>query len=76
MIYKGGNTFSIRTMLRICRISLKLQIDFEFFHENRIKNINADGNPDSNFHCVLGSAKKCFDAQILFDPFLKNISIC
>ena len=51
----------------------KTQLDFEFFLENRNKNINADVNPDLSFHCVLGSTKKSFDTQILLDPFEKDL---
>ena len=37
------------------------QLDFEFFLDNCYENVNTDGNPDLGFHCVLGSAEKCFD---------------
>jgi len=47
------------------------QLDFQFLLDNRHQNINADGNPDLSLHRVLGSAEKCFDSQILLDPFEK-----
>ena len=45
------------------------QLDFEFFLDNRYQNVNADSNPDLGLHSVLGIAKKCFDTQVLLDPF-------
>ncbi len=37
------------------------QLDFEFFLDNSYQNVDTDSNPDLSFHCVLGSAEKCFD---------------
>ena len=48
------------------------QLDFQFLLDNRYQNVNADGNPDLSLHCVLGVAKKCFDSQVLLDPFEKD----
>ena len=48
------------------------QLDFEFFLDNRYQNINADGNPDLSLHRVFGRAEKCFDSQVLLDPFEKD----
>ena len=48
------------------------QFDFEFFLDNRDQNVNADGNPDLSLHSVLGGAEKCFDTQVLLDPFEKD----
>ncbi len=48
------------------------QLDFEFFLDDRHKNVNADGNPDLSLHGVLGGAVKCFDSQVLLDPFEKD----
>ena len=48
------------------------QLDFEFFLDNRHKNINADGNPDLGLHSIDTCAEKCFDSQILLDPFEKD----
>ncbi len=45
------------------------QLDFQFLLDNRYQNVNADSNPDLSLHRVLGRAEKCFDTQILFDPF-------
>ena len=45
------------------------QLDFQFLLDNRYQNVNADGNPDLSLHRVLGCAKKCFDSQVLLDPF-------
>jgi len=45
------------------------QLDFQFLLDNRYQNVNADGNPDLSLHRVLGSAEKCFDTQVLLDPF-------
>ena len=49
--------------------SAQTQLDFEFLLDNRYKNVNADSNPYLGLHCVLGSAEKCFDTQVLLDPF-------
>jgi len=32
------------------------QLDFEFFLDDGDQNVNADGNPDLSFYCVLGRA--------------------
>jgi hypothetical protein len=48
------------------------QLDFEFLLDNRYQNVNADGNPDLSLHRVFGSTKKCFDSQVLLDPFEKD----
>ena|SRR3989304_7602183 len=48
------------------------QLDFQLLLDNRYQNVNADGNPDLSLHCVLGSAEKGFDSQILLDPFEKD----
>ena len=47
------------------------QLDFQFLLDNRYQNVNADSNPDLSLHRVLGSAEKCFDTQVLLDPFEK-----
>ena len=38
-------TLSKSTMLRICRISPKLQLDFEFFLDNCCENVNIESQP-------------------------------
>ena len=48
------------------------QLDFQFLLDNRYQNVNADGNPDLSLHCVFGRAEKCFDSQVLLDPFEKD----
>ena len=48
------------------------QLDFEFFLDNRCQNINDDSNPDLGFHSVDTGAEKCFDSQVLLDPFEKD----
>ena len=48
------------------------QFEVKFFLDYRHQNINAYSNPDLSFHCVLGRAQKCFDTQILLDPFEKD----
>jgi len=48
------------------------QLDFEFFLDSRYENVNTDGNPDLSLHRVFGNAEKCFDTQILLDPFEEN----
>ena len=48
------------------------QLDFESFLDNRYQNVNTDGNPDLSLHRILGSSEKCFDAQVLLDPFEEN----
>ena len=45
------------------------QFDFQLFLDNRHQDINADSNPDLSLHRVLGGAEKCFDSQVLLDPF-------
>src|SRR4030042_4783126 len=45
------------------------QSDSQLFLDNRHQNINADSNPDLSLHSVLGGAEKCFDSQVLLDPF-------
>jgi hypothetical protein len=45
------------------------QLSFKFFLDNRSQNVNPDGNPYLGLYCVLGSAEKCFDTQVLLDPF-------
>ena len=45
------------------------QLDFEFFLDNRVQHVNADGYPDLDFHSVDAGAEKCFDSQVLLDPF-------
>ena len=56
------------------------QLDFEFFLDNCYENVNpahppagggvnTDGNPDLSLHSVFGSAEKCFDTKMLFEPF-------
>src|SRR4030042_6902157 len=48
------------------------QLDFQFLLDNRHQNINADSNPDLRLHRILGCAEKCFDSQVLLDPFEKD----
>jgi hypothetical protein len=39
------------------------------------KQINAEGNPDLGQYGILRSSKKCFDLQVLFDPFEKELGL-
>ncbi len=48
------------------------QLYFQFLLDNCYQNVNAEGNPDLSFHCVFGRAEKCFDSQVLLDPFEKD----
>ncbi len=45
------------------------------FLGNGNQDVNADGNPDLSFHCIFGSAEERFDAQMLFDPFEKQLDL-
>ena len=46
-------------------------LDFQFLLDNCHKNINAYGYPDLSFHGIDTGAEKCFDSQLLLDPFEK-----
>ena len=37
--------------------------------------VNGDRYPDLRLHCVFGRAEKCFDPQVLFDPFEEKFNL-
>ena len=45
-----------------------------FFH-NRYQHINADGDPDLRLHRIVAGAVKVFDAQVLLNPFEKQLHL-
>ena len=49
--------------------------DAETLFDDGDAHVNADSDSDLRFHSVLAGAEKCaekcFDAQVLFDPFEK-----
>ena len=47
-------------------------LDFQFLLDYRYQNVNADGNPDLRLDGIFGCAEKCFDSQVLLDPFGKD----
>ncbi len=42
--------------------------------DDRHQHIDADGDPDLSFHRILGCTEKCFDPQMLFDPFEEQLA--
>src|ERR1022692_4012500 len=50
---------------------LGLQLLFYDGHQN----VNTDGNPNLGFHRVVSGAIKVFDAQVLLDPFEKQLDL-
>ena len=45
-----------------------------FLHDGR-ENINRDGDPDLSFDCILGSAIKGLDPEMLLDPLEKQFHL-
>ena len=44
-------------------------LDAKFFLDDGYQDVNRDGDPNLSSDGVLAGAVKCFDAQVLFDPF-------
>ncbi len=48
------------------------QFDFQFLLDDSYQNVNADDNPDLGLHCIFGRTERCFDSQVLLDPFERD----
>ncbi len=61
--------------LNICRISVEASIQLQSFLDNGHKNVYRNGDPNLGLQCVLAGAVKCFDPQVLFDPFEEQLHL-
>ena len=50
-------------------------VDTESLLGDGHKYINRNGDPALSFHSVLGSAIKCLDSKMLFDPFEEEFDL-